>query len=60
MEPAVAAIPPGRLQMGSASGRPDEQPVHAVDVAAFRLGTTPVTHAQYAPFLESGGAAAPP
>jgi len=60
MEPAVAAIPPGRLQMGSASGRPDEQPVHAVDVAAFRLGTTPVTHAQYAPFLESGGAEAPP
>jgi formylglycine-generating enzyme required for sulfatase activity len=60
MEPAVVAIPAGCLQMGSAWGRPDEQPVHDVDVAAFRLGRTPVTRAQYAPFLESGGAPAPP
>ena len=50
----------GRLLMGSSSGRPDERPVHAVEVAAFRLGVTPVTHAQYAPFLENGGADAPP
>jgi formylglycine-generating enzyme required for sulfatase activity len=60
MVPPLVAIPAGRLQMGSASGRPDERPVHAVDLAAFRLGATPVTHAQYAPFLASGGAVAPP
>jgi sulfatase modifying factor 1 len=58
--PPLAAIPAGRLAMGSASGRSDEQPVHLVDVAAFRLGTTPVTRAQYAPFLEAGGADPPP
>ncbi|MET0554693.1 MAG: SUMF1/EgtB/PvdO family nonheme iron enzyme, partial [Vicinamibacteria bacterium] len=39
---------------------PDESPVHAVDVAAFRLGLTAVTNAEYAPFLESGGTDAPP
>lgn len=58
--PGLAAIPAGRLVMGSTSGRPDEQPVHVVEVAAFRLATTPVTRGQYAPFLESGGAEAPP
>jgi sulfatase modifying factor 1 len=58
--PPLAPIPAGRLAMGSASGRPDEQPVHLVDVAAFRLGTTPVTRAQYAPFLEGREVDAPP
>lgn len=58
--PLLAAVPAGRLTMGSASGRPDEQPVHVVEVAAFRLATTPVTRAQFAPFLENGGADAPP
>lgn len=58
--PAVVAIPAGRLQMGSEAGRPDESPVHEVDVAAFRLGLTAVTHAQYAPFLDVGGAEEPP
>ena len=58
--PVVVPVPAGRLHMGSESGRPDERPVHAVDVAAFRLGRTPVTHAQYAPFLETGEADVPP
>ena len=45
--------------MGSSCGRPDEQPVRAVSVAAFRLGLTPVTNAQYAPFV-AGGVPPPP
>jgi len=46
--------------MGSSSGRPDEQPVRAVRVSAFRLGLTPVTNAQYAPFVAEGRAVPPP
>jgi formylglycine-generating enzyme required for sulfatase activity len=42
--------------MGSIEGRPDERPVHRVELGAFRLGRTPVTNAQYAPFLSAGGA----
>jgi len=34
--------------MGSEAGRPDEAPVHEVEVAAFELGLTPVTNAEYA------------
>jgi formylglycine-generating enzyme required for sulfatase activity len=58
--PVAVGIPAGSFVMGSASGRPDESPPHAVTVGAFRLGRTPVTNAQYAPFLAGGGAAAPP
>lgn len=47
--------------MGSRDGRPDEQPVRQMTVAAFRLGRTPVNNAEYAPFLiESDAAEAPP
>jgi formylglycine-generating enzyme required for sulfatase activity len=46
--------------MGSAGGRPDERPAHVVQVASFHLGRTPVTRAQYAPFLGAGAASAPP
>ena len=46
--------------MGSASGRPDEAPPRAVSVSPFRLAVTPVTNAQYAPFLAAARAAAPP
>lgn len=46
--------------MGSATGRPDESPPHPVTVRAFRLGRTAVTHAQYARFVEKGGAPEPP
>lgn len=60
MVPALVAIPGGRLQMGSSTGRPDERPVHAVEVARFRLGATPVTRREYARFVEDGGAEPPP
>jgi formylglycine-generating enzyme required for sulfatase activity len=46
--------------MGSESGRPDERPVRTVSVCAFHLGRTPVTNAQYAPFVAAGRAPAPP
>ena len=50
-------VPAGRLRMGSESGRPDEQPVHAVEVRAFHVGRTSVTRGHYEPFVRSGGAA---
>jgi len=58
--PATVAVPGGTFVMGSATGRPDESPPHAVTVRAFRLGRTPVTRAQYALFVEKGGAPEPP
>ena len=56
MVPVTVAVPGGRFVMGSATGRPDESPPHPVTVRAFRLARTPVTHAQYARFVEKGGA----
>ena len=58
--PVVIAIPGGRFRMGSENGRPDERPVREVEVAPFALGRTPVTRAQYLPFLAAGAAEAPP
>jgi formylglycine-generating enzyme required for sulfatase activity len=55
----LVPVPAGRLLMGSAAGRPDEQPVHAVSLATFRMGRTPVTREQYAPFLRTHGVAPP-
>lgn len=40
--------------------RPGEAAARPVTVAGFRLGRTPVTNAQYAPFLAAGRAPAPP
>lgn len=58
--PSLALVPGGRFLMGSDSGRPDERPVRVVAVAAFDLGRTPVTNAEYRPFVEAGLAPAPP
>lgn len=55
-----ARVPGGRFDMGSASGRDDERPVRRVTVAAFSLGLTPVTNAEYAAFVAAGAAEAPP
>ena len=55
-----ASIPAGAFRMGADTGRPDERPVHEVEVGAFHMGLTPVTRAQYAPFLEDGGVPPPP
>ncbi len=58
--PATVDVPEGSFVMGSAHGRPDESPPHTVTVGAFRLGQTPVTNAQYAPFVAAGRAPEPP
>jgi formylglycine-generating enzyme required for sulfatase activity len=58
--PALVSIPAGRFRMGSETGRPDESPVHAVEVRGFALSCTPVTRGQYEPFLRSTGAEPPP
>src|SRR4051812_2293946 len=49
--PDRAEIGAGTFMMGSDDGRADERPVHRVRVSPFRLGCTPVTNAQYEPFL---------
>ena len=38
LAPALVDVPSGRLLMGSSSGRPDEQPVHAVEVRGIPSG----------------------
>jgi iron(II)-dependent oxidoreductase len=58
----VVTVPAGSFEMGS-TGHPfaydNEQPVHRVDVAAFRLDRRPVTNAQFAGFVDGGGYAIP-
>jgi formylglycine-generating enzyme len=56
----LRALPGGRFRMGADDGRDDERPAHLVEVDPFLLGATPVTRAQYAPFLAAGLADAPP
>ena len=58
--PATVAIPGGRFLMGSDEGRPDERPVHLVEVQGFRMAVTPVTVSQYAELVAAGGVEPPP
>src|SRR5713226_6850950 len=58
--PVLVAIPAGRFRMGAAVGRPDEAPVHEVELSSFHIGRTPVTRAEYALFLAATGTPAPP
>jgi iron(II)-dependent oxidoreductase len=55
-------VPAGSFEMGS-NGYPfaydNERPVHRVEVAAFRIDRHPVTNAQFAGFVDSGGYATP-
>ena len=46
--------------MGCGSGRPDEAPVHEVEVRRFALAGTPMTNAHYAPAVDAGRVPAPP
>jgi formylglycine-generating enzyme required for sulfatase activity len=43
----LLSIPAGTFQMGTASGKGDEQPVHSVTLEAFHLGEAEVTQGQY-------------
>jgi formylglycine-generating enzyme required for sulfatase activity len=56
----IVRVPGGVFWMGSRRGRADEAPVHRARVGPFALGRTPVTRAQYAPFLAAGAVTAPP
>jgi formylglycine-generating enzyme required for sulfatase activity len=58
--PSLAPVPGGRFLMGSDTGRPDERPARAVEVAPFELGATPVTNAEYAACVASGRVPASP
>lgn len=58
--PALVPVPGGCFRMGCANGRPDEAPVHDAEVASFHLARTPVTRAQYEPFLAATATEAPP
>ncbi len=47
-------LPGARFLMGS-TGRPDELPIHEVEVGPFEVALTPVTNAEYAHYLDDTG-----
>src|ERR1043166_9551423 len=49
----LIAIPGGGFLMGQADGRDEEQPVHRVLVAPFRIGRYPVTNAHWEVFRKA-------
>lgn len=54
--PEMVLVQPGSFEMGSASGRADEQPVHQVTITrAFSIGTTMVTFDEYDRFCADTG-----
>src|SRR5215510_13471905 len=52
LRPVTVAVPGGRFRLASHGA--------AISIGPFLLGRTPVTNREYAPFLASGRAAAPP
>lgn len=53
---ALVRITAGKFEMGSMSGRDNEQPVHMVQISRdFLLGRYPVTNAQYGEYLKAAG-----
>ena len=58
--PDLVFVRGGRFEMGSERGRPDEAPVHEVQLDSFGLGRTPVTNAEYAACVAAGRVAEPP
>jgi formylglycine-generating enzyme required for sulfatase activity len=59
-EPRMVPIPEGWFEMGCATGRDDEKPVHRVWADAFQIAACQVTRAEYAHFLVATGKAPPP
>jgi formylglycine-generating enzyme required for sulfatase activity len=51
----VCAVAPGRYPLGSDTGPQAARPAHTVELAAFAIGRTAVTNAQFAPFVANGG-----
>lgn len=58
-EPVMVRVPEGWFEMGCATGRDDEKPVHRVWVDAFEFGAYQVTNAEYGCFLAAIGGAQP-
>jgi formylglycine-generating enzyme required for sulfatase activity len=48
-------IPGGVFEMGSATGRDDEKPVHSVRIGAFSLSRMAVTVGQFRAFVDASG-----
>jgi formylglycine-generating enzyme len=55
IEPVMVHIPEGWFEMGCATGRDDEKPVHRVWVDAFELADRQISNAEYACFLAATG-----
>jgi hypothetical protein len=66
LPPPLVSVPGGRFRMGSGvwevwrlrrQGLPvdDERPRQAVELRSFQIGCYPVTHAEYACFIDAGG-----
>jgi iron(II)-dependent oxidoreductase len=56
--PTDVAVRGGRYEIGTDTepwAYDNERPAHVVEVAPFRIDTTPVTNAAYARFVEAGG-----
>jgi formylglycine-generating enzyme len=60
IEPLVVRIPEGWFEMGCATGRDDEKPVHRVWADAYELAAYQVTNKEYARFLAATGGTPPP
>ncbi|HUC55308.1 MAG TPA: SUMF1/EgtB/PvdO family nonheme iron enzyme [Candidatus Cybelea sp.] len=60
IEPVMVCIPEGWFEMGCASGRDDEKPVHRVWVDTFEMAAYQVTNEKYGCFLAATGGAPPP
>lgn len=58
--PVCVPVPAGHFPMGCERGQDGEKPVHRVWVDAFEMAICQVRNSDYAWFLESTGAAAPP
>jgi sulfatase modifying factor 1 len=57
--PRLIAVRGGAFCMGSERGRPDELPVHRVELRAFRVAELPVSNREYAAYLAATGVAPP-
>jgi sulfatase modifying factor 1 len=54
------SVPAGPFAMGWPDGHPSEGPVHEVWVGEFLIARTPVTNAEFEPYLRITGTAPPP